>query len=94
MSVKPGRDIGVTAFGLMVTCGIVGAAEHHTSPAAVPPPPPPLIIHKVVTHTITHTVIKTVSSSPLAGWEIMMIAIVAIIVGLGSFVALHFPRPE
>jgi hypothetical protein len=49
--------------------------------------------HTEIIHTITaHTVTRVVNGFPLAGWELMLVAIVALIVAAGTAITIHNRR--
>ncbi len=91
-----GREVAVAAGLVIVAIGAISEeANHQHSPAVKPSAPRPVLTHTVVIHQVTqHVVTRVVSGSPLAGWEIMLIVIVGLIIAGGTTVALFHRRPE
>ena len=97
-----GREIAVGAGLLIIAIGAISEADNqHPTPQVVftgpkvlaPLTPKPVPTHTVVVHQVTtHIVTRVVSGSPLAGWQIMLIAIAAVIVVAGAFVAVQLRR--
>ena len=86
-----GREIAVAAGLVIITIGAVDEASHQGSAPARPVPQP---AHTEAVHTVvTHVVTKTVSGSPLSGWEIMIMVIATLIMAAGTAIALHSRRP-
>ena len=86
-----GREITMAAAMVIVAIGAVEDATHHgaASPAPRPAPRPTVIVRTVTQHTMT----RAASGSPLSGWEIMLIAIAALIISGWVACVLNRPRP-
>jgi hypothetical protein len=91
-----GREVAVAAGLLIIAIGAISEAGSQGTPSPKPvailrpAPAHTEIIHAVPTHVVT----RVVSGSPLAGWEIMLIVIVGLIIAGGTTVALFHRRPE
>jgi hypothetical protein len=90
-----GREAAVAAGLVIVAIGALseGANQHSAAvrpPAAKPVPLPArtVVIHQVAEHVVT----RVVPGSPLAGWQLMFVIIVAIVVSAGVVIALHSRR--
>jgi hypothetical protein len=91
-----GREVAVGAGLFIMAVGILAdQASSPAAPAVKAPAPRPVPTHTEIIHMVTtHVVTRVVSRSPLAGWQIMMIVIVGLIIAGGTAVAIHHRRPE
>jgi hypothetical protein len=86
-----GREVAVAAGLVIVAIGAFSETANQHSPAVRPPPakPVPVPAHTVVIHQVAeHVVTRVVQGSPLAGWQLMLVIIAAIVVSAGVVIAL------
>jgi hypothetical protein len=85
-----GREAAVAAGLVIITIGALCEADNQPQHHAAPKPVP---VHTVVIHEITTRVVTRHAGWPVAGWQIMLMVIVAVVVAGGVAITLY-RRPE
>jgi hypothetical protein len=84
--------LAVVAVAVMGVAAAIGEMDSKSRPPAAKAPAPRPERTVIVQHTVTHYVTRIKSGSPLAGWEITLMVIVAI--GAAVAVALSARRGQ